>query len=437
MRDLKLIADNILSYIKEQGAEQAACKLKQSVTSEISYLNGKFSLLRTLEDEIANLEIIQDKRYASLGGNRLDDAELKTLADDCFKGLASADPDEARRFVPAGEAVQKEKTSGVLEADREAMFRLLQEFIEDVAKNYPTLLISELYLEHDYEESYKAFSSGANFHEINGSYQVVLNCSSVVGEKSSSFFYNGLMTEDIATPLIEREPFKSDLKMIAEQYKAEPLEKGFAGSVVMTPACLDDMLYYLAANFTGDLALLTESSPWRDRLGEQVVDSRLNLRVAPLDERFVGGSLATSEGFAAENYDLFRQGKLQCFSLSDYVARKTGRERAKNSEQYSYYVLEAEETEPLEDLIKGIDRGIYMMRFSGGEPAGNGDFAGVIKNSFLIENGKLTRPLREVMLSSNLEKLFLNIGGYSSEHINDGFKDLPWVRFDNVGISSK
>lgn len=437
MRDLKLKANTILSYMQEQGAEQAACKVKQSVTREINYLNGKFSLLRTLEDEGAVLEIIQDKRYASLAGNRLDDAELQNLADDCFKGLASADPDEARRFVPAEEAKQKEKTSGILEADNEAMFRLLQEFIDDIAGKYPSLVISELYLEHDYEESYEAFSSGARFHEKEGSYQVVLNCSSVVADQSSSFFYIGLLTEDITTPLIEREPFKSDLKLIAEQYQAEALDKSFTGSLVLTPACVDEMLYYLAANFTGDLALLTNSSPWRDRLGEQVTDARLNLRVAPLDERFIGGSLASSEGFAAENYDLFRQGKLQCFSLSDYAARKTGRERAKNSEQYSYYVLEAEETKPLEDLIKDIDRGIYMMRFSGGEPAGNGDFAGVIKNSFLIENGKLTRPLREVMLSSNLEKLFLQIGGYSSEHINDGSRDLPWVRFDNVEISAK
>ena len=37
---------------------------------------------------------------------------------------------------------------------------------------------------------------------------------------------------------------------------------------------------------------------------------------------------------------------------------------------------------PLDEIIAGIDKGIYVMRFSGGQPAPSGEFSGVAKNSF-------------------------------------------------------
>lgn len=437
MQNLQEKAKRVLAYMQDQGADQAACALDESILTEINYLNGKFSLFRTLVEEASNVELIKDQRYSSLTGNRLEDEDLKALVDECFKGASSADPDEARRFVPKEEAVQKSAQTGVLTADPEAMFELLVNFIKDVEETYETIVISELYLSHDYDKSVEAYSSGAEFSSESGAYNVTLNCSSVVGDQSSSFFYNGLTTQDLKTPLIEREPFKSDLSKIADQYKAEALEENFKGKLIMTPACLGNLLYYLVANFTGNSSILTQSSLWQDKLGEQVIDDQLTLKVAPFDDRFIGGSLATAEGFEAENYTLFDKGVLKSFSISDYVARKTGKERAKNSEFYSNWILESEETQALEELIAGVDKGIYMMRFSGGSPATNGDFSGVAKNSFLIEDGKITKPLREVMISGNLADLFSQISGYSTERINDGNSDLPWLVFDNVFISGK
>ena len=92
---------------------------------------------------------------------------------------------------------------------------------------------------------------------------------------------------------------------------------------------------------------------------------------------------------------------------------------------------------PLEDIIASIDKGIYVGRFSGGEPSVNGDFSGVAKNSFLIENGKLTKPLRETMIAGNLAELLLNIGQISVETVNDGVTVLPYVSFPDVTISGK
>ena len=50
---------------------------------------------------------------------------------------------------------------------------------------------------------------------------------------------------------------------------------------------------------------------------------------------------------------------------------------------------------------KVIDKGALVNRLSMGSPAANGDFSGVIKNSFLIEDGGLSGALSETMISGN------------------------------------
>ena len=41
-----------------------------------------------------------------------------------------------------------------------------------------------------------------------------------------------------------------------------------------------------------------------------------------------------------------------------------------------------------DDIVKNVDKGILLCRFSGGVPSTSGDFSGVAKNSYYIENGK-------------------------------------------------
>ena len=91
----------------------------------------------------------------------------------------------------------------------------------------------------------------------------------------------------------------------------------------------------------------------------------------------------------------------------------------------------------LEDILSGIDKGLVLNRFSGGQPGTNGDFSGVAKNSFLIENGKVTDAVSETMVSGNLAELLLQIRGISKERLCDGATVLPWIAFDGVTISGK
>ena len=77
------------------------------------------------------------------------------------------------------------------------------------------------------------------------------------------------------------------------------------------------------------------------------------------------------------------------------------------------------------------------MRFSGGEPSPGGDFSGVAKNSFLIENGRITGALSETMISGNIADMLKHGRAVSRATMDDGVVSVPYMAFDGVTISGK
>jgi PmbA protein len=123
---------------------------------------------------------------------------------------------------------------------------------------------------------------------------------------------------------------------------------------------------------------------------------------------------------------------LKSFALSLYGSNKTGKPRALNSAFNNIEVLPG--TIPLEEMIKGVDRGILLNRFSGASPGPSGDVSGVAKNSFLIEKGVITGALKETMVSFNIIDVLQKIG-ISKERCLNGITVLPWCCFDGVTVS--
>ena len=76
-----------------------------------------------------------------------------------------------------------------------------------------------------------------------------------------------------------------------------------------------------------------------------------------------------------------------------------------------------------------------MTRFSMGSPGANGDFSGIIKNSFIIENGEVGGALAETMVAGNMAAMLENVSGISQEHIDFGGEDFPWLRIPGLHFS--
>ena len=75
-----------------------------------------------------------------------------------------------------------------------------------------------------------------------------------------------------------------------------------------------------------------------------------------------------------------------------------------------------------EDIIRSVKRGIYAKRFSGGQVnIANGDFVFSLSESYLIEDGKLTSPLKGVNLIGNGPDVLRRVDMLGSDYeLSDG-----------------
>ena len=432
MHDLKLIADKALAALKDNGADKAQCAVRFTETHEFNVDGGKFSLFRTLFDNSLSLTAVKDDKKGSVGINRLDDDSIAAAAVNCLAIADSGAADPAWVFAEKSE--NGSFTEGAPEADLDLLFDRTEELMRQIGEQFPLILMEQMIVTHKKRHSVFKNSLGVEYETLSGNYEISLMFSAHEGEKSSSFFGSGVITDRLDVPFMELGTIREDLENVFKQLDTQPLEGKFTGVAVFPPSSLGTFIGSALGNFASDGTLLDGTSPWKDSLGKVVADPAITISAAPQDERNVCGERFTGEGFRSENYDIIRDGVLESFMLSGYVANKTGLPRAKNS---SYAIVMKPGETPYADIIAGIERGILVGRFSGGEPGTSGDFSGVAKNSFLIENGKITCALSETMISGNLGDLLKNVVAISSEVVCDGATVLPYAAFGGVTVSGK
>lgn len=432
MNDTKYLAQFGLQALLNEGANEASCSVTQSRLKEFNFEADKFTLYRSNSNHSVSMVSIEEGRYATLTGNDISEKGLKSQAKFCLDMGKSSPQDPCRRIVPEGSKIKTKE--GSMDYDEEKLFARCTELIETVEERYPTIILEQFIAAYHKQESCAVYSNGGIYESESGFYSVSLMYSSKSGEKSSSFYSKGLILPDLECPWIEIDGMADDIGKVSAQWDSRALESSFEGTVLMLPSQVEDLFGDIIFNFCGDSGLLLETSPWKDKMGERVADERLNLRIEPLNPGFLGGARHTSEGAEAKNYALIENGVLKNFALSDFAACKKGLDAAANSEAPEYMVIDAGD-ESVDEIIRSIEKGILVMRLSGGMPAANGDFSAVAKNSFLIENGEIKWPLREVMINGNLAEMMNNIRAISKETRGGYSCSVPFVAFEPMLIS--
>jgi len=422
-----------LEALKKAGVGKAACTVSTGRKDEFNVEANKFSLLRTLFNNALSIKAIKDGRKGVITINKLDKDFVDEAVANCIAMTASALPDEAEDIAEKGENKSFDQTCGGANMDK--LFSRTKEFVDQIGSEFPKIVLEGLVSDFNSGETTYVNSNGVEFNSSSESYDMQTLFSAKDGGKSSSF--NGCFARisSLETPFMELDMQRQLLDESSKSLNPRMADGKFVGKVLLTPAC-DDMIWYtLFANFLSDTPLVTGTSRWKDALGTKVADSKLTLRTVPLNPLVVSGERFTSDGFESRDMDIIREGVLKNFALTLYGSRKTGKPRALNSAFSNIEVAAGDK--PLEEIIKGIDRGILMNRFSGGSSGASGEISGVAKNSFLIENGRVTDALKETMVSFDIVNVLANITAISSERCRNGVTILPWCCFDGVTISGK
>ncbi len=420
-----------LSTLQNLGADEASAQAFTSRKTEFNVAGGKFTLLRTTLDHSLALQAFSGQRRGTVSGNSFDEDAVKSAAADCVASAQAGQPDPAWEIAKEGAGSFE---TGAYELDREKLFERTREMIDSIHRDYPQIMLEEVTAEHTAREGIYLNSHGVRYESKSGAYSAFVMFSGHEGDKSSSFNHAGFYTDNLDKPFLELGSLRQNLEDAQKQIHTQATEGKFEGTIIFTPDCLGSMLSELISNYASDGVLLDGTSLWKDALGTQVADARLTLSVNPSDPRVVNGENYTPEGFRSKDYDLIRDGVLTQFMLSAYGANKTGKTRAPNT---SFALVMKPGETSLSDLIKGTQKGLLVSRYSGGAAGAGGEFSGVAKNSFLIENGQIGPAVSETMISGNLAGMLKHIRGISKETVEDGTGSLPWLAVDGITISGK
>jgi len=424
--DLQATAAHVLNRLRERGFDQAQVSLSLQLRHEVCVAHNEPSLLRSNQSYRLQLVGLLDSRRADAEGTEFDDDSLSAIVQGLWASVASAPQDAANAVSSAQSA---DIVRGPTDADVAGLAGAMRELLAWRERETPTMMLEEALAGHNHVRSTTLTSGGTSLVSELGWFDAAVFGLARDGAHSSSFNYTGGSCDSLAgTAFVQRFGIDEMMRALTRQVRTQPLAERFVGDVVLTPRAVGSLLGWLLGQLS-DQALIDGSSVYRHAVGEVVASPLLGLR-----SRFDAPGVAplSADAFVLKPVALLSQGRLNCLTPSLYGSRKTGLPHVPVSADG--WELAAGTT-PLADLIGGVARGALVDRLSMGRPAANGDFSGVIKNSFAIDGGQVGAALSETMIAGNVAQMLRDVRAVSAERIDAGAWLLPWLRVEGLHFS--
>jgi TldD protein len=153
------------------------------------------------------------------------------------------------------------------------------------------------------------------------------------------------------------------------------------------------------------------TSIYADRIGERIAGPEVTI----VDDGTLPGTRGAlnvdDEGNATERTVLVEGGVLRSYLQDELSAAHDGVASTGSGRRQDFRheplprmraTLMVEGPHAPEDIIRSVDRGLYCVSFSNGSVnIGGGDFSFYMRHGYLIEGGKLTRPVKDVNIIGN------------------------------------
>lgn len=422
--DLQAMAEQALASMRAAGFDDAQVTALHQRLDELNIAHNEPSLLRSTEARKLVLLGIVDGRVAST--ELTDTAAVGERAKQLFADAAKAPQDDANA-VSTGQHARI--VQGPQAPDREVLAAKVAELLAFRAAETPRMMVDEGDAKHQWQRWHTLTTGGSDLAASIGCYGLGVFGTAREGTRSSSFNFTGGQADDLTLrPVAEYFGIGEMLRETERQIDTKPFGGKFVGDVVLTPNAVGSLLAWLQGQL-GDTQLIAGSSLYRDSVGKAIASPLFSLR-----SRFDAPGVAaiSTDAFHAKPVTVVQEGRLLTLTPSLYGSRKTGLPHVAVAPQ-GWEIAPGGTSRA--EVLAGVKRGALVGRLSMGNPAANGDFSGVIKNSFAIQDGEVGHALSEVMIAGNMAQMLRDIVAVSREVIDGGAERFPWIRIANLHFS--
>ncbi|MEK6578907.1 MAG: TldD/PmbA family protein, partial [Bdellovibrionota bacterium] len=397
-----------------------------SAKTKIEAKDGAVDSLTRSEDQGLSIRILKNQRVGFSFTTSMEKAAIQKAVESAFSiaKLLPADPYAGFELFASDypEIAKKESfDSEGLKApidQKVVMAKNLESLCKKADSRIKTVRPASLSESHS--EVQMMDSRGKTISHTQTFYVAYLNCiaeengdSQVGAEVQFSHHLSELKIKNVATQ--------------AAKWATELLGAG-ASPTMSCPAIfrnsvVSELIEFISSSFSAE-EIDKGRSMLADKMGQTLFSKKVNL----IDDGLLKGGAATSpfdgEGVASRKTKLVSDGKISAFLYDTYYSKKLKQSPTGNATRgiksppsigTTNFYLEPGKTTP-EKLIEQIKKGVLITDLMGVHTANpvTGDFS-LGASGILIENGKLTRPVRGFAVAGNVLDVFRKITDISND----------------------
>lgn len=434
-------ADFLLNAAKKHGAEQADCTISVSQNLEVSVRMGSLENTERSETYAAGLRIIIGGRQAFASTSSLSHHSLDELASRVVMMAKLATPDPY-----CGLADTKDLATDFIELDLMDFENPQLDFLESHA-----LICEDAALKVENIENiagcgaswgYDQFCYGATNGFLQGfggtSWGLGIAPLAISGDDMERDYEH------------DRARFKHDLKSAAsvgelagnraKNRLGSQKVQSFQGRVIFEARVAKSIIGLMISAISGS-SIARGISFLKDRLGQQIFKKNINIIDDPFIKKAWGSRPFDGEGVKVEKREIIGNGVLNNWLLNNSSARQLGLKTngfasfSQGSPQgigvSNLLIMPSKSTR--ESIVEDTKNGILVTEaMSPSFNPNNGDYS-VGVAGFLIENGKISRPVSEITIASNMIELFKDMDVANDIDAKSSII-CPSLVFENVTI---
>lgn len=450
-----MLSKNFTEKVMEYG------KSRGFTDMEVYYSAGSNLSIKVFEQKIDNYSLSQSEGVSFRGlykgkmgysyTEKIDDTSIKFLVDEALENSEIIDTDDEEKiFAGNKEYINIDNYNPSLEEVKEEDKIAFTLKMEEEAKKLDSRIESIQYC---------VYGDGSDEMNLTNSKGLSLE-----DRSNAAFAYIGVVAKEnndiktgfgykVSNDFSELNPGKIAKEAVDEAISmlgAETIESGNYKIILRNNASADLMEafsgIFSAERVQKDLSLL------KGKLNEKISVEKLTLVDNPhLKEGFASSSF-DGEGHATYIKNIIEKGVLKTYMHNLKTSEKEGVESTGNASRGSYkssigispsnlYIEKGDNT--LNDMLTNMDNGILITDLQGlhsGLNSLSGDFS-LSCNGYMIECGKITRPVNQITVSGNFFDLLNNIVEIGSDLRfglpSDTYIGSPSLRIDSLSIAGK